>query len=1104
MFNTDVPNTTPPVNLFYQEAQGALIRSVSVSSNTLNQFFVNTDLSQITYPDQIATVINPQNYDQSTQTEQIDHEQLLLAQLQRSSNQINYNTEENLQDWFNRLKNESFVSSPRLFKAKKPEQSVNSNDVVQRYIEQGWSPVTLPHSNQTAQTNPNLAPTVSNNQSREIEFNNLNSEEIVWTNVDTNSTDTDTNIEKPTPDPVEMDWRRNSLRSTVLTIETYSHPNTEKNLEFNEILTQRENLEYEEIPPTTPNTIDENLLEPLEIEKPFEDNVEMPEMNWRRNGLESISSTVEKYPYIVDPTDNLTFEPQNFRPDRDENYSTLALRVAENNPVLNYFTFAHFPRDDQFYWLLDNNRIVIETQGSQGGIFFQGRSTTSEYTQSLLSQQRFLGLQAVWSLPQIPKELVSAVDNNQLSLLVVGGQVVTPEGTSAGEVTIDSGINSNDPNVTFFNVPNLGSASTNNPQGGGSLFQNLDAENAPKFIQAFPTNNLQPLLQNGVALRTGEIIPLENLEAAGIGFRDPATGEGFKFEPPLTSIPGIKVGQPGGGMSWGLINSVVNPFLSRRERDLAYLDSLWWIPIGQRTLANFTVQESQETDDWYRLYFSVPHKKTLIQYNGEEISVNYQSIFTNPGISLTASFDNDGDPIQFINSTLGLTMGGVFRAIENQEIENSLDEAKEALNNGEGFSFLDTTTTPEQRRQLNQRLNQNLFNTNRVTQLEQLSGNYTFPSNIYLDHSNLLQIRTGLYKRRVEFFGREIGDFQEVVTFFSDVDRNDFGPLGFIGVLYPTNETGLNRINESSALQVALMSPDGKTFIQEFSSQSNGNNPENTVIPIIAGKAFDIAFDTIRIAQLVERKITDNSFLGEIYLPSLEIVYSGTSDNFNYGISGGTWFNVNPNSVAVVDNNNLGLKEPNMGGYLHSIANFTIQNVQFNEENQPIGIHTHVPFLDVNWNTAPNRLNTFQIATGYTFSSQNRNLGYSATGALVYIPQGSNGVIPENSNGETLGVLNGKLGTQFGLGFATNLELGKEVFYNLELTQRVFDNFSLGFYHKNFNINNIGLDSRIDDTVYGGIIRYLTSDERIIINAELGNSGNGFDARLNSTVRFNF
>ncbi|MCT7967482.1 hypothetical protein NG799_14170 [Laspinema sp. D1] len=856
---------------------------------------------------------------------------------------------------------------------------------------------------------------------------------------------------------------------------------------------QPEPIPETDLPTPLPEPIPETDL-PTPLPEPF------PEMNWRENSLESLDSTAERYPFIVNPTDRLTFDLQSFRPFRDENYSTLDLRFAENNPVFNKVTFANFPKEDQLYWVLEGNRVVLETRGLQGGALYQGRETMTELTQRIILQQQFWGLQAVWSLPRVLEDMIGqGENNNEFAVFSVAAQLTTPPGIPAGEVMINSG--SSRDNTTTTLVPNLGSASTNHPDGGGALFENLDPAVAPRFLQAFPTNNLKPLLNNGVALRNGAIIPAENLAAAGIGFMNLDTGEGFDFSAPFTSVPGIKIGQPGGGMNLDLLNVIVNPFLNPRERDVRYLNSLAWFSLGQTIVGDSTEIDSQESSDWYRFYFSAPHKRTSIEYDAQEIQATYRSIFSNPGVSFSVSFGADDkiDEIQFTHATLGLGLGFIFAGLGNTHIDESLDEAHTALENGEGFADLNTVATPEQRRQINQRLNQNLLNTERSTKLDQLSGNYTFPGTITPSTSNLVQVRTGLYKRRVDFLSQEISPFREVSNFFLDLELSsqDFGTLGFIGVLNPTEQPRNTPINQSSAVEVTLINPDGQQFVQEFSSL------QNSVVPIMAGKAFDVAFDWLRIGQLVERDIKREAFVGELYLPSIEVVTSGTNGNLNYGASLGTWLNLTPDSAGSVENE-LGPKEPGLGVYFNGMTNWTSQEIKFDETNQPIAIETQGPFLNLDWNSATNRLNAFQVSAGYLFSHQGLSSGYSGVAALAYIPYAINGINSQNNNGELLGIINSQLATEEGLRVNSNFEIGEDFFFDLKLTQKVIDTLSLGIYYQNFNTVNFGLESRTNNSYYGFLLRYLTTDERVMFDAQLGHSDNGFDARINSNLQFNF
>lgn len=855
---------------------------------------------------------------------------------------------------------------------------------------------------------------------------------------------------------------------------------------------QPSNPEFNVLPSDNPEEPGTEIITPLDQQEKIEDQ---QGIDWSPYLLFSLGATAEKYPYIVNPTDNLTLSPDFFRPNADEEYSTFDFRFAEESPILNSMTYARFPKEKQFYWTLPNNTIVMETEGDSIGLFHEGRSTNIDMTEVVLSEQRFLGLQSVFALPNRNDNLVGTVESGPFSVLTLIAQVENPSGVTNNNISVDTGLNLDGADAINI-LPILGSGSTNNILGGGALFQNLDPQNAPLFLQAFPTNDLKSLLNDGVSLRPGEIIPIENLERTGIGFNNPFTGEGFKFAAPQTSTPGIKIGQPGGGANFDLLNMVVNPFQSAREREIRYLNSLLWTPLGQREVGRGVTSE-RTSSDWYRLSFSKPHKKTILSYDPEAIKVTYESIFSNPGISATFSLDDDADGGQFVNATLGLALGGIYENIKIDTIDTSLEEAQLSYKNGDAPAELQTAATPEQRRALNQRLHQNLINSDRVTQLTQVSGDYTFPAEVEEKQSNIIQLRTGLYQRRVEYQESNITS-RDPIYFFSDLDVKDFGPLGFIGTLQPVENTSLVSENEAIAGQVVLIGADGRQSYLNFNSQ------DNTVVPILGGRAFDIAFDEISIAQLTGRELDYNSFLGKLYLPSIELVASGTNNDFNYGLSLGSWFNLFPNEAGSVNSNSLGLEESSIGAYAHGIANFILRDVKVDDEGKPIAISTQVPFLDIGWNSETNRLNTFQVTGGYSFSSQQLNGGFSLTTALTYVPQGSNAIVPENSNGSLLGLVSAQAGFKNGLTGKVNAEIGKTTFIDVEGLARVSGNFSSGLYYQNFNINNIGLDSREAQSSFGAIFRYSTLDSRLFFNARVGKSDDSFDARLSSQMRFNF
>ena len=116
--------------------------------------------------------------------------------------------------------------------------------------------------------------------------------------------------------------------------------------------------------------------------------------------------------------------------------------------------------------------------------------------------------------------------------------------------------------------------------------------------------------------------------------------------------------------------------------------------------------------------------------------------------------------------------------------------------------------------------------------------------------------------------------------------------------------------------QVILTSPDGSQFVSSVTS--NPSNPSDTTIyPVTTGEAFEFAFDRIDISRITQRDFNDDRFLGELYLPSIELLNTGTYYDLNYGISAGTWFNIDPEVAGVIENNNLGIDEAIMGAYIH-------------------------------------------------------------------------------------------------------------------------------------------------------------------------------------------
>ncbi|MEA5605184.1 hypothetical protein [Nostoc sp. UHCC 0252] len=811
--------------------------------------------------------------------------------------------------------------------------------------------------------------------------------------------------------------------------------------------------------------------------------------------LDALTFSASRYPWIVNPTDNLTFQTELFKPNHEENYidTNLNIELSGDNQVIDKFTYAKFPKSDQFYWVLDNNRVIVETKGSQVGILSQGRGTNTYITQNVTSEQAFWGLQSLFAIPTDFQNLTGEVSTGNYSITSIAGQIVNPEGVPAGRVIINSGVDVNDPNVTVLKnpIPAIGSGSTFSVDGGEALFQALDSTNAPKILQSFPTTDLQPLLDDGnVRLLEGETIPNSALEAAGISWGNILTGEGFGFTAPVSSFPGIKVAQLGKFDNFDLLNIAVNPFLTQSERDFHYLNSLQWLSLGKREPEFETLSQTQEASDWHRLYVSRPHNRALIQYDPKNVKATYSNIFAAPGISITAKFsDFSIDSIQSLNSTLGLLLGGVFEAIKIDNIQQGLEEAREKFKNGEGFTPLNTPATAEQRRQINNRLNRTLSYANSASGLEQVSGTYTLPSKVTPKKSSILQVRTGNHKRAVQFIERTISIIDEGDTFFSDLrlSNEKFGPLTFIGIPTPLNNTSIQPVNESSAVEVILTNSQGQQFVQQF------NSADSTIVPLQV-RSFDLAFDYMELTRIDKIGINFNNFNGYLSLPTIELLAAGSSGNFNYTANLGTWFNIDANSAPGVSNNNLGVEEPTIGIYTNILLNYIKTDVRLDSKKKPVAVNTHVPYLKIDWNSASNKNNPFSTFLSYFYQHQERKFGFSLAPGIAYIEG--------NSNGEFLGLFNGEFGTSQGLSLKTNLELGKELFFQAQGLQRVSKRISLGAYLRNYSVNNVGLSNRVSGLNYGLIFRHTFPENGVFIESQIGTGENGFDLKFQGGYRF--
>jgi hypothetical protein len=814
----------------------------------------------------------------------------------------------------------------------------------------------------------------------------------------------------------------------------------------------------------------------------------------------AMGNTAVRYPWILNASDNLSFAPLLFKPKSNEVFTELDLRWTEDNPVVNQITLGGFPYKHQFYWVLPGNRIVMETSGGQGGILYQGLEKEVDLLQTLTQAQSYTGYQAVWVIPNDLQTLFKPEELQDYTVVSIGGQVVNESGASAGPVTINSdAFLGNGEDVVYLPSPNntiesqLGTGSTLNPKGGGSLFNNLEVENAPLLLQGFPTTDLRPLA--GVELKNGGVVSKEKLAAAGITFADVLIGQPGQFNAPISSLPGIKIGQGERFDNPNLLNVLINPYLTEAERDYHYLNSLLWISTGVRPPDLALRQVREEETNWYRLYMGIPHNRVMLQYSTDSVEATYSSLYSSPGISITVPPEGgDIDWTQSANASIGMLVGSIFEAFNLENLNESLDEAKDERDAEKLFAPLQTKATPEERKKINQRLNSALAYANLGSSLNQVSGYVTFPTVINPTESTVFQIKTGNLKRAVQFLENQVGDWQEGDTVFANArfSNRTFGGLSFLEGFLPVRPSytdGQNPNNEAAASQVILISPDGKRYVQDFNSETENLSAVPTPI-----NTYDITYDRFVLQRTDRRTITNDYFNGFLYLPTLEFALAGTSEDLNYALNTGVWFNIDRRSAPGVEDNNLGIQEPTVGGYVNAILSATTTTLQLDENNQLEAIHSSVPFLRFNWNTANNGNNPWQITAAYTFSRQTRSYGISLTSSLGYIPQ--------YSNGPLIGLFSGKLGLSFGLSLNGNVELGDTTYYSVDLLQEIIPELAIGPYLSNYTDINLGFNSRLLGTNYGGIIQYQLTDSPVTLTVRLGTGPNGFDGSVKGGIRF--
>lgn len=841
---------------------------------------------------------------------------------------------------------------------------------------------------------------------------------------------------------------------------------------------------------------------------------------------DSLSRSAQKYPWLVNTSDKLIIKPNAYDPRQrdtffhiDWNFKSQVTvdsgdsSVTINNPNLNFLNFSHYFDDEQFYWVLDDNRIVIETEGIHGDTRFQGRSNEVSVTREAVSSQNLFGVQAVWSIPSTIVGLVGNERSDGTSVSSTAIQVTSPNGTVLGGISIDTGLDLNNPNVIVLDE--LGKGDTFSELGGGSLFDNLDADNTPGFLQGFPTVNLQGLLNGGLDLKEGAILPEENLAAVGITFGDVLTTTGAESEFEVSSTPGLRLLRPNVGSNEDLVTILSNPFLDQTEKDFHYLNSLMWFDLGQRIPDEddlSVLEEISGDQGWYRSTISFSHNRTLLQYHPDKIQARYANIFSNPGASVTFAPFDQMNLSQTANASIGMGLGLLFLPLKANGIHKSLKEAKTQYRALQPFSRLITQSTSAQRRQMNNRFNATLRQGESNSGLVQVSGSWTFSGRSTPKRSQFLQIKTGLHERSVFFQQQDFELGAESPVFISSLrtSKEEFGPLLFRGERFPIEATGVTPLNTVIVSQTIVNLPTGETVVLNSDSR---RRVATTTVPITDVKSADIAFDLIELSRTQTLTSSSNSFIGNLYFPSAEFQLSGTSGNMKYSAALGGWFNIDPNSAPGLSSNQPEVsasttKEAPFGAYAIASLNWLFRDLLYGKDKKVKGYIVHAPFFKFDWNSAANRLNTAYLLAGYQFQYSNRKWGISATPAISYSPDGLNAIVESLDQGDLTASFYSRFFTRKGLQLTFDISLGGNTFWSTELSHTIIKRqkigkIRLGGYWSNYNLLNRGVTSRVSDQRYGGILQYTSPRDRWYIDLRAGTSNDGFEARLQSGFKLN-
>ena len=847
-----------------------------------------------------------------------------------------------------------------------------------------------------------------------------------------------------------------------------------------------------------------------------------------------LQSSASRYPYVVNTSDQLVINPRNFQPLKSSLYSTFnfdyrttpLLNNSRRNSLIQSATISLYPQDEQFYWLLDGNQLVMETQGKHMNLGYQGSVSQQTTTQAAQTSTTFKGTQVAIGLAVDFRELVGNQKLDDVSFIVGAAEITLPPGTN---LTDDAQLNLNitQPNGTFnqsiYFMDDPDKGNTRSILGGGSFFENLDATNAPEFFLGFPTVNLKPLLNNGVTLEVGSRVPRENAIAFGLTPGNILTSQGFSFQPEVSSLPGVKKLRFNESENNDLVAVLSNPFLTEQQKDLHYLNSFMWNNFGFKEPKIATTTKLNNNDGgeyWSRYTFSLSRNRNLIYYDPEEARLSYLNVFSNPGISLTTEEWKNTDFNQSVNASVGLIVGGLFNLINPGDLHETLSVAKEEYQQLRPLGNLKSKSTSEERREMNTRLNNTLSYADSNTNLSQVSGSYTFASNVTPNSSSLFQFRTGIYRRLVQFIEQEVTPWNPDEFFvIESVNFSDLNPISYTGVNIPVEITDINRTVDLSFLQAT--NSNGEVLFNESFVVDSGKI--FTVAPIPgSSKAFTLGSGRIVLSTSQQREIDTRSYVGDIYLPAMEFLMSGTLNDFNYALSAGMWFNLFPDSAPMVNSNlsnSVGTQESSMGGILKLALKKDFNNISPGENKSSSQSVSSSHFFSLEYNTNPNALNLSTTSLGNVFQLRETDYSIMFYPILSYAPSILNSDIKSNRIGDLVTFLSLIFSHKSSLNVNGSMSISnRETTYKLETTYNIINNSKFGTLtvgcsylnspnNQTINLSNnttglSNMNRELRNSSLGWILRYRSPNSNWVINSRLEDGEGGLNGQINMQLKF--